>query len=133
MGTGLRLAVLFLREIIVPSLSHVQPDLASKLNQLRTLAKSCQPSSFAFLRQLVQITMIGFDAENAADCALVCHFVRRYVQEIIFGEQEGFLHLGTSEKEASGVAPDADLIRALEWMVNGSPAVTIDPSAHILP
>jgi len=80
------------------------------------------------MKSLTITVMYGFDPKDLNALAHVGNFIRRYVQEIIFGEQEGFIRLPTQVKTL-----DEQLVKAFEGIINASMDSTVDPDINFLP
>ena len=106
---GLLVARIFIQEIALPSGRNIE----SIISDLRF----CEPGKVSYLT-----TILAKLTSSDLDSQFIRKFFNRYCQEIIFGEQEGFLNFGFTH------VIESDLVNTLNQIINGSIPAKFDAS-----
>ena len=92
---GIRIFHIYLQEIIYPILLR---DISIKTNHCKNIIQSCKNisiSSIEYVKELFENSKIILFEDNYH---YAISFIRRYIQEIIFGEQEGFYNISYNKQ-----------------------------------
>ena len=96
--TGLQIVHIFFQEIVYEMVNHQAPISEDFIRAFIAIAQNSRPEDEGYFIELVKVafTEVGKDDDTYLSC--VSSFARRYLQEIVFGEQEGFYNIGSRHK-----------------------------------